>query len=173
MWSFAAEEPLGLETRLEWGWRLRPIRIGLATFDAFAADSDAKLVQPFHSPRFRAALADASRSLRRVPDRTAAMRWLFSDVLPDDVCARSSKGTFGDVFWNDHSRSFAAEWDGEGADPELVRIDVLQALWRSPQAREHFRSCLQLQAAWLAQQRRRRNGSRDDRVEQPASRVAQ
>ena len=169
IWSYAAEEPLRLDSRLEWGWRLRPVQMALATFDVFAADVDAKLIHPFQTPRFRASLAETARSVRRFPDRTEAMRWLFSDVLPDDVCARPTKGGFRDVFWNHHSRAFAEDWDGGGADPELVKIDVLRTLWRSPQAREHFRSCTQLQAAWLARHARG-NGSGGDRLEESAGR---
>lgn len=171
IWSYAAEEPLRIDRRLEWGWRLRPIQMAMTTFDLLAADAGAKLVHPFHTSRFRGSLAETARSLRRVPDRTEAMRWMFSDVLPDDVCARPTKGGFRDVFWSNHSRAFAEEWDGDGADPELVKVDALQALWRSPQAREHFRSATQLQAAWLARHARGK-GSGRDRLEEPAGRRA-
>jgi asparagine synthase (glutamine-hydrolysing) len=170
LWSDAAHEPLRLDSRLEWGWRQRPIRMALAVFDLFAADVDAKLVHPFQASEFRASLAGAARSMRRFADRTEGMRWLFSRVLPDDVCARSTKGGFKDVFWNRHSRSFAEGWEGDGADSQLVRIDALRTLWRSPQARDHFRSCTQLQAAWLAQHARA-NGSGGDRVEESAGRL--
>ncbi len=168
--SDMARAPLRLDARVDWSWRLRPVQMGLAALDLLAADARVTLVHPFNAPRFRASLMRAARRERRFADRTEVMRWLFSDVLPDDVCARPTKGTFGDVFWNRHSRAFAEEWDGEGADSELVNVDVLRELWRSPEARKHFRSCTQLQAAWLVRHARR-NGSDGDRVEQPASRL--
>jgi asparagine synthase (glutamine-hydrolysing) len=149
-WSVeAAAEPLTLNARIPWMHGLRPVQVALQSFGVLAAASRAQLAHPFHEPGFVASLARAARSFRYA-DRTEAMRRLFAHVLPEDVCARSTKGGFRDVFWNCHARDFAARWRGEGADPELVDLDVLAAIWRSDEAREHFRSCTQLQAAWLA-----------------------
>jgi asparagine synthase (glutamine-hydrolysing) len=167
--SDVAYEPLRLDTKVDWGWRLRAVQMALETFDQFAADADVQLVHPFNTPRFLASLSQAARAFR-FADRTWAMRWLFSGLLPDEVSARPTKAGFRDVFWNRYSSTFAQEWAGEGADPELVNVEVLQALWRSAQAREHFRSCTQLQAAWLARNVEPQS-SAGDYVEQPTSRL--
>lgn len=166
----AARQPMRLNKRLSWAWRLRPIQLGLAALDSFAADLDVKLVQPFHSPSFLASLARTARTFR-LADRTQAMHMLFSDSLPHAVRARATKAAFTDVFWNRHSRAFAGDWDGEGADPALVKVGVLRDLWRSPEGREHFRSCTQLQASWLASDGQNRSSAK--RVEQPIGRLGE
>jgi asparagine synthetase B (glutamine-hydrolysing) len=166
----AAAEPLPLDTRIRWGWRLRAVRFALSSFSALAADEGVDLVHPFNEPTFVAAIARAARSFRYA-DRTEAMRILFADVLPEEICARTTKGGFRDVFWNRHARRFGEEWNGEGADPTIVDVAALQALWRSPQAREHFRSCTQLQAAWLARHRSANGTSGSEPLEQPLDRL--
>jgi asparagine synthase (glutamine-hydrolysing) len=87
------------------------------------------------------------------------MRTFFSDLLPEDVLTRRSKTFFDAAFWGEHSRRFAADWDGEGVDPTLVDLDALAGVWRSEHPEP--RSFLLAQAAWLA--RRSRSA---DRVEQ-------
>ncbi|MDX6409500.1 MAG: hypothetical protein QOE13_2571 [Gaiellaceae bacterium] len=164
-----ANEPVRLNKKVGWAWRLRAVQMALETFDLLAADAEVKLVHPFNTPSFLAALTHAAHEIR-FADRTEAMRWLFSELLPDEVSARSTKAGFRRVFWNRHSDAFAKTWDGEGADSELVKIDVLRELWRSPEAPNHFRSCTQLQAAWLARHAESR-GSAGDRLDEPVSRL--
>jgi hypothetical protein len=144
--------------------------MGLFAFDSFAADLDVKLVHPFHSPSFLASLARTARTFR-LADRTRAMHTLFSDFLPHAVRARETKAAFTDVFWHRHSRAFVDDWDGEGADPALVKVDVFRDLWRSPEGREHSRYCTQLQASWLA--RDAEKPSNGNRVEQPVGRLGE
>ena len=163
--SEASMEPIQLDRRIRWGWRLRAVRLALASFAEIAHAAEVELIHPFSDPAFVAALAAAARSFR-FADRTEAMRILFADVLPDELCARSTKGGFRDVFWNRHARQFASEWNGEGADPELVDIEALRALWLSSEARDHFRSCTQLQAAWLARHAGANGISAPERVEE-------
>jgi asparagine synthetase B (glutamine-hydrolysing) len=165
--SDAASEPLQLDRRIPWEWRLRPVRLALRSFGEIARQAQVELVHPFNDPQFVSALAGAARSFRYA-DRTEAMRILFADVLPDDVCARSTKGGFRDVFWNRHARQFATGWNGEGADPDLVDIEALRTIWLSPNAREHFRSCTQLQAAWLTRRAQENGASGPERVDEPA-----
>jgi hypothetical protein len=165
--SNVADEPLRLDAKVGWGWRLRPVQMALETFELIAGDFDVKLVHPFNTPRFLASIAHAAGSFRYA-DRTTAMRQLFGGLLPDEVSARSTKAGFRDVFWNRHSSAFAQEWTGEGPDPGLVDVGVLREIWSSPEAREHFRSYTQLQAAWLA---RHRAGSTPDLLEESASRI--
>jgi len=49
---------------------------------------------------------------------------------------------------------------------ELVDIEALRALWLSSEARDHFRSCTQLQAAWLARHAGANGISAPERVEE-------
>ena len=51
---------------------------------------------------------------------------LVPDLLPDDVLARTSKATFTAATWGDHTREFAARWDGSGVDPDLVDAEELR-----------------------------------------------
>jgi asparagine synthase (glutamine-hydrolysing) len=79
------------------------------------------------------------------------MTELFSDVLPGPVLSRTSKATFGGVFWGPKSREFAETWNGTGLDPELVDPEALRSAW----LRElpPYGAALPLQAAWLFEQR--------------------
>ena len=106
-----------------------------------------RMVHPFTDAGFSAALARLPKP-RRYYDRTAAMRFLFSNVLPDDVLARTTKSGFDEAFWSDWSRACAADWNGAGADATLVDIEALKQEWSSPEPDP--RSFTLLQAAWLA-----------------------
>jgi asparagine synthase (glutamine-hydrolysing) len=83
-------------------------------------------------PAFLAALAYAGGRYG-LGGRTAVMRMLLSDLLPDRVLARDTKATFDSAFFNRHSREFARGWDGGSIDPELVDTDRLRAAWLRPQ----------------------------------------
>jgi hypothetical protein len=119
-----------------------------ASLEALAADAGARLVQPFLDPLVVGAVA-AHFPLGGPGDRTAAMRALFGDLLPDDVLARRSKAWFDEAFFAEHSRRFVAGWDGRGVDPSLVDAEKLAGVWQSQNPDP--RSGLLLQAAWLAQ----------------------
>lgn len=118
-----------------------------SALDTFAADDDVRLVEPFYDPRFaRALVAEAPRG--GFPDRTTAFRTLFSDVLPDEVLARTTKAGFNAVGWGPQARAFAESWDGTGLDPDVVVPEAVQAAWLEevPDVR-----CVgPLYAAWLA-----------------------
>ena len=79
--------------------------------------------------------------------RTAAMRSLFGDLLPDAILARRSKAYFNRAFMGEETRAFAQRWDGSGLDHDLVDPELLRAEWLSD-----FPSAIStplLQAAWL------------------------
>ncbi len=124
----------------------RALRLGLATIRRIVAAGGAKLSTPLLDPRFVVALARAGGA-RGFGPRTATMRVVGRDVLPDDVLARHDKIVFDDVFFTRISREFAARWSGEGLDDELVDPEVLRDMWSRP--RPDFRSAMLLQAAWL------------------------
>jgi hypothetical protein len=81
-------------------------------------------------------------------DRSAVLRALFPDLLPDSVLGRTSKATFNAAFWGRHTRHFAEGWSGGGVDAELVDPDVLRSVWISEQ-RQPITAAL-LQQAWLS-----------------------
>jgi asparagine synthase (glutamine-hydrolysing) len=144
----AAAEPRLAAQRTRWVWRLRAIQVALRSLAAVVEDEGATLVDPMLDRGFVAALAAAA------PDggystRTEAMRSLAGDLLPDDVCARSTKAVFQRPFWNQHAEAFAKAFDGTGVDPALVDADALKRHWSDPEG-PTAQSMTVLQAAWLA-----------------------
>jgi asparagine synthetase B (glutamine-hydrolysing) len=145
-----ASEPMRWGDKLRWWWRLRFLQMFFSHARLLAADVDVRIEQPLADPAFLAALGRQARLLR-FADRTTAMRLLFADRLPDELCARPTKAMFGQPFWNRHSREFAARAADEGLDAELVDGEGLRALWSSGEV--NVRTFLLLQAAWLAEDR--------------------
>jgi Asparagine synthase len=146
--AHSASEPFSWEAQFGWRLRFRYLHVGLASLALLADDFSARIVHPFTDAVFSAALARLPKQ-RRYPDRTAAMRLLFGDLLPDDVLARTTKSSFDEAFWSDWSRALAADWSGAGADGELVDIEALQEEWSTLDPDP--RSFTLVQAAWLAQ----------------------
>jgi asparagine synthase (glutamine-hydrolysing) len=107
----------------------------------------AEFTSPLLDPDFVHALARDGGLLGR-GDRTAVLRRLVPDLLPDAVLARTSKVMFGTAYMGRPSLAFAERWNGEGLDPELVDPERLRASWLGEE-RNALTSAL-LQAAWLA-----------------------
>jgi asparagine synthase (glutamine-hydrolysing) len=122
--------------------------VGLGSLALLADEASVRIVHPFTDAGFAAALATLPKP-SRYTDRTAAMRLLFGDLLPDEVLARTTKSSFDEAFWSDWSRALAADWSGAGADPELVDVEALHREWSGPEPDP--RSFTQVQAAWLAE----------------------
>ncbi len=162
-----ATEPLGWSRRIRWLAGARYLQAGIDCLALLGADVDAQIVHPLADTRFLAALAALPRK-ERFADRTAAMRSIFGDLLPDAVLARDSKASFDGAFWHRHSRAFAASWDGEAADTSLVDPDALRAEWAKE--RPDARTFTLLQAAWLE---RTRSSGGVEHVEQPLTRIGQ
>ncbi len=141
-----ATEPLGWRSRIRWLAGLHYLEFGTDALGLLGADVDVDVHNPLADLRFLSALAALPRR-ERFADRTTAMRTIFGELLPDEVLARASKASFDGAFWNRHSRAFAASWDGEAADPELVDHETLRAAWA--QERPDPRTLTLLQAAWL------------------------
>jgi asparagine synthetase B (glutamine-hydrolysing) len=115
------------------------------TLTAFAATVSAIIRHPFQDPRFlRSVAAHTGRASWH--GRGAAMKELFGDVLPAAVVRRQTKATFDTIFFNEYSREFVRDWDGQGVDGSLVDVDELRAAWRRPSVDP--RSLSLLQAAW-------------------------
>jgi hypothetical protein len=73
---------------------------------------------------------------------------LFGELLPGTVLERPTKAQFDALFWNRHSRRFAATWNGGGIDRDLVELEALRSLWSSPSP--PGQTFTLLQAAWIA-----------------------
>lgn len=110
-------------------------------------EHDCQYIQPFLEPEFVAAWARHSRFLGML-NRTACMRDVFSDLLPETVLGRSTKATFNTVFLGRETKAFAEAWTGVGIDPELVEVESLRQEWLSDWP-SNLTSGL-LQRAWLA-----------------------
>ena len=150
-----ARRPLRWDARLREMWRSRVFRLMLGRIDALGRRVDAEIAHPFLDARFVSALA-AAGGRTGFADRTAAMRALFADELPDRVAARGTKASFDEVLFDRHSRRYVGELDearlsellrGLAAE-ELVDPTALLAHWRT--AAPIANSFLLLQACRLA-----------------------
>ena len=83
-----------------------------------------------------------------VGSRTATLRALVSDLLPDDVLTRPTKATFNGAFWSVHARAFAERWNGDGVDTSLVDADEVRRAWVAEQPPPNAFALVQ--QAWLA-----------------------
>ena len=145
--DWRARTPIGWGAAVGWWWRSRYRTVLAASMATLAAGSGTQIVHPFMEPSVVGAAA-RHFGARGPADRSEAMRALFSDLLPDAVLTRRSKGFFDEAFVSEPSREFAARWDGSGVDTSLVDPERLAEVWRA----EHPdpRSLLLMQAAWLA-----------------------
>jgi asparagine synthase (glutamine-hydrolysing) len=115
-----------------------------------AVDSDVHLSSPLLHTEVVQALAREGGVMGR-GDRTAVLRALVPDLLPDVVLARPDKAEFGDAFWAQHAHEFARQWTGVGVDDDLVDSNALKRLWCSEE--HHALTSALLQQAWLADHR--------------------
>ncbi|GAB3811850.1 hypothetical protein GCM10028820_03780 [Tessaracoccus terricola] len=117
-----------------------------------AAEADVyglRTLDPLIDHGFIAALARAGGGWG-FNGRTATMRALFSDVLPDAVLSRTSKASFNNAYAGQFTREFAQTWDGTGVDPEYVDVEGLRRVWLSEQPT--MATGMLLHSAWLASQ---------------------
>ncbi len=127
--------------------------VGLANLAELAADRDVRPYEPLLDHRVAAAVADAGGRFG-FSGRSAAMRALFDDLLPDPVLARTTKAHFTTASFDSATRSFASNWNGLGLNAELVDPAALRAQWAQPDGpTPHAGTALLLQQAWLQNQR--------------------
>ena len=98
------------------------------------------------STRFLAALA-ALPATERFADRTAAMRSIFGDLLPDDILARETQGELRRSVLAPPQPGVRGVLGRGGGGHALVDADALRAEWA--QERPDARTFTLLQAAWL------------------------
>jgi asparagine synthase (glutamine-hydrolysing) len=111
-----------------------------------ASRRNVRVWSPLLHPDVVHAIARDGRTMGRT-GRTAALRVLASDLLPDAVLSRTSKAMFNGVIMSRYTSEFAQRWTGKGVDPDLVDVDELSRLWRSGE--RHALTSALLQAAWL------------------------
>ena len=142
-----AERPLRYAASLLMVPRKRKQVLAARNRRLLAAPSGVEITSPLLHQDFIDTLARRGGALGP-GDRTAVLRDLVPDLLPDDVLARTSKGTYTRCYMGRPTREFAAHWSGEGVDHELVFADDLRRLWASgtPAAP----TAALLQTAWLA-----------------------
>lgn len=121
---------------------------GLRNGEHFAEQLNVTYHHPFLRPRFIEAMAREGGRMG-LGTRTALMRRLFGDLLPDPVIERRTKAAFNKVVHGRVSRRFVEHWDGSGVDNDLVDADALLREWRSPSP--SARTFALLQMAWLHQ----------------------
>lgn len=133
---------------LEWWWPSRMLQCGLASMRALAEDCDVMVAHPLADPAVLRAFARAGGPLGiGGGSRRRGAKQLVADLLPGEILERRDKTIFDGVFWNQHSRAFAAQWDGSGVDPELVDVDALRAEWSKESP--FPQTFILLQRAWL------------------------
>ena len=144
-----AEQPRSWAGWVDWTVRRRSLSASRWSLSLLASDADTVLMHPLLDSAFLAALARTGGRLG-FGDRTAGMRAVFGELLPDAVLCRPTKAEYGEVFWGRDTREFAERWSGQGVDPRLVDPAVLRSEWLKP--RPHADSALLLHTAWLAEQ---------------------
>jgi Asparagine synthase len=142
-----AEESVDRRRALAQHLSSRGMRISLHNMAVMASCFDVLNLHPMLDRGFVAAFAAVARLLGP-RDRTAAMHLIFGDLLPDDLLGRRSKARFNRVHFGVHSRDFVESFTGEGVDEDLVDIDALLEVWRTPAP--HAMTSALLQASWLA-----------------------
>lgn len=138
--------PLNIAESIRQVPRARTIAEWKRNRDALAAREGVDWRSPFLGRRFVEAFARATRPLG-YRSRGDALSSIVGDLLPDEVCYRVGKASFGEAFVSDYSEEFLEQWTGEGLDERLVDPRAV-AQW----ARENRDSRLSLlmQAGWLA-----------------------
>jgi hypothetical protein len=148
---FAAhlEQPRSWPRWVDWLMRRRTLSAARWSLSQLAADVGAVLLHPLLDPAFLAAVAKTGGRLG-FGDRTAAMRAIFAEALPDASLSLPTKANYDEAFWGCRSREFAARWGGGGVDGELVDPAALRREWLTP--KPHGGSAMLLHAAWLSEQ---------------------
>jgi len=145
----AAREPRRWDRRIDYYQRRRHLHLTVRSLELLAATRMVQVRHPLLAPAFLGALATRGGAVG-YGNRSAITRTLFGDLLPQELVTRRGKAEFGRVLWKDKARGFAATWDGNGVDRELVDTELLRAEWRGLTPR--FGANTLLQQAWLASQ---------------------
>ncbi len=124
-----AGEPWRWDRWLQWRVRRRGLVLAQRHFALLASDGGAGIDHPLLDLGFLGALARSGHGLG-MGDRGRIVSAIAGEALPPSVAVRRSKATFGSAFWGEKSQRFAAAWEGQGLDPELVKPEALAIEWR-------------------------------------------
>jgi hypothetical protein len=144
-----ARRPLGYPAAV---WRIanrRAVQVAMHNLDVVGRTLGVRYVHPLYDPAFLDALGRFGGKLGH-SSRTATMRALFSEMLPDKLLARDTKAYFNTAFIGASSREFLDSWDGTGLDEDLIDVEALRDAWSLP--RIHAGTFQLMHAAWLASQ---------------------
>lgn len=144
--DWLSRTPLAWHRGVGWWWRSRSRTVLQASMRLLADAAGAQVVHPLLDPAAVGAIA-AQFGARGPAGRSAAMRELFGDVLLAAVLTRGDKAHFDEAFAAEHTREFAATWDGAGVDRWLVDVERLALTWRAEVPDP--RSLQLLQSVWL------------------------
>lgn len=143
------DEPVPFDRAVLQTAQRRNVRVGMATFGAFAASAGVSLHVPLADPVFVHAFARAG-GRTGFGGRAGGMRAVAAGILPDALLARRDKATFTGAFYGPRSLAFAREWSGQGLDGRIVDPEAVRRSWLAD--RPAYRSAMLLQAAWLHEQ---------------------
>jgi Asparagine synthase len=144
-------EPRSCEARLDHVHRERLHTLTRHGVALLAKDEHARAVMPFLDPGFLASLA-GFLGARGIGGRTAVMRALAGDLLPERLVTRPTKAVFPEAYCNRHTRDFVQTWRGGGVDDTLVDVEHLRSLLGDGTDHKWLgRSAILLQSAWLAE----------------------
>jgi asparagine synthase (glutamine-hydrolysing) len=143
-------EPLRLARRMAWVRGYRYLAVGTGSLEMLANDAGTAIAHPLLDSAAWAAVGRAAG--RGFAGRTAAMRALFADLLPDELLARHTKASFDEVFFGSDSAAFARSWRGTGVPTDVVDVAALREHWDTGAPRPQTLTLLQ--SAWLAESAR-------------------
>jgi asparagine synthetase B (glutamine-hydrolysing) len=158
-------EPIRYSAALRGLLRHRCMSGTIRSVSALAEGAGARAIMPvLHLPLLAVWARDGG--WKGWGDRTATLRRLAGDYLPDHVLARRDKTRMNRVFFGPHTHAFAERWSGGGVDPSLVDVEVLREMWLGD---EHdWRTSLLMQAAWLNDETQDEHNERGSHGEQAA-----
>jgi asparagine synthase (glutamine-hydrolysing) len=133
-----------------WWWRSRALQCNRAGKQILARAEDVEMSHPLCEPEVLRSVARAWGAAGPT-SREAALSAVGGNLLPPSVSARSDKSWFDRVFWTDHARRLARNWNGAGVDPAVVNIPRLRREWSRDPATPFVYTLLQ--SAWLASER--------------------
>lgn len=142
-----ADQPLGYGPSVLRFLQHRGVQACFRNLDAVAASFGVRCIHPLLDPTFALSLARFGPRMGYT-GRTATMRALFADLLPDEVLARPTKVFFNRAYAHHYTREFVEQWDGTGLDRDLIDAEALYRAWQEPVF--HGGSFQLVHLAWLA-----------------------
>jgi asparagine synthase (glutamine-hydrolysing) len=121
--------------------------LGYRNRQLIAARDGVEIMSPLLHPAFVHAMARHGSWLGP-GSRTATLRAIASDLLPEAIISRTSKASFNRCYHAGPSRAFAESWTGRGVDETLVDPDQLRRAWLADDPPAPTSALLQ--SAWLA-----------------------